>query len=300
MPVFATPFALAALGLIVCERAGVLNLGAEGFMLTGALAGFAAAHGLALPPLVALLAGALAGALYGALFAALTVLMRVNQVIVGLTLVFMAGGFTTLIADARGYVNRSIAGLGDVPLGPLADLPAIGPVLFGQDALVYATPLIVAAAVLVLARSTVGLRLRAVGDNPEAADAAGVNVTLYRLIAVLVGCALVGLAGAYLTVAVSKIWVDHVTGGRGWIAVALVIFARWSPWRALAGALLFGGIEALIPRVAAAGVPVPQYLLLTTPYLVTLAVMVWSARRPTRDWREPAALGQPFLREERT
>jgi simple sugar transport system permease protein len=144
-----------------------------------------------------------------------------------------------------------------------------------------------------------GLRLKAVGENPEAADAAGLNVALYRIAAIVIGSALVGLAGAYLSVAVAKIWVDGMSGGRGWIAVALVIFAGWSPLRALAGAILFGCIEAAIPRIAAMGIGVPQYFVLMTPYLATLAVMVWTSWRGSARGRQPAALGIPHVREER-
>jgi len=153
-----------------------------------------------------------------------------------------------------------------------------------------------------LNRSTPGLRLRAVGENPQAADAAGIPVPLWRFGAVVAGSALVGLAGAYISVVGTKLWIAGMTGGRGWIAVALVIFARWSPWRALAGALLFGCIEALIPQLAAAGVQLPQYFVLMTPYVVTLGVMVWVAlarRGGQAVHDEPGALGQPYLREER-
>jgi simple sugar transport system permease protein len=138
-----------------------------------------------------------------------------------------------------------------------------------------------------------------VGENPEAADSAGVNVSLYRTGAIMAGAALVGLAGGYLSVAVAKIWVDGMAGGRGWIAIALVIFARWHPWRALLGAVIFGSIEALIPRVAAIGIQVPQYFMLMTPYVATLLVMIWAAMRGNVRLDEPGALGRPHVREER-
>lgn len=150
-----------------------------------------------------------------------------------------------------------------------------------------------------LTRTMLGLRLRAVGENPEAADAAGINVSLYRVGAVIAGSALMGLAGGYLSVVDVKLWIPDITGGRGWIAVALVIFARWQPWRALFGALLFGCIEALIPRIAAAGIQIPQYFLLMTPYLATIAVMIWAGWSKFGRSNEPAALGRPHVREER-
>lgn len=285
VPGFAVPFALAALGLIVTERAGVLNLGAEGFMLAGAVAGV----GLTLngaPPLVALAGSMAAGAALGLLFATMVAGLRVNHVIAGLALVFFAQALTRYIANQNDWTNRSFSGLGDIVLR--------------QDILVFATPLLCLGTVLALSRTRFGLTLRAVGENPSAADAAGVDVTAMRFAAVLIGAALIGLAGGYLTVAVSKIWVDTVVGGRGWIAIALVIFARWHPWRALAGALLFGCIEALIPRVNAAGWDVPQYFLQMTPYLATLAVMIWTATKGAAGrWAQPAALGRHHIREER-
>ena len=285
VPGFAVPFALAALGLIISERAGVLNLAAEGFMLAGALAGVGLMiHGAA--PLAALAGSVVAGVAMGLLFAVMAASLRINHVISGLALVFFAGALTSYIASAERWTNTAI--------------PGLDPILFGQDILVYATPVLCALTVWMLNRTRFGLTLRAVGENPSAADAAGIDVTATRFAAILLGAGLIGLAGGYLTVAVSHIWVDSVVGGRGWIAIALVIFARWHPWRALAGAVLFGCIEALIPRVAAAGIDIPKYFLQMTPYLATLGVMVWAALRGTDRWSQPAALGQHHIREERS
>ncbi|WP_434288806.1 ABC transporter permease [Celeribacter sp. SCSIO 80788] len=284
VPGFAVPFTLAALGLIFSERAGVLNLGAEGFMLAGALAGVGFTMSGA-PPLLALGGAMVAGAVMGVLFAVLAVTLRINHVIAGLALVFFAQALTSYIATTEKWTNQGFAGLGSFVLK--------------QDILVFVTPLLCFGTIWVLARTRFGLSLRAVGENPGAADAAGIDVTAVRFAAVVIGAALMGLAGGYLTVAVSKIWVDGVVGGRGWIAIALVIFARWQPWRALAGAVLFGCIEALIPRVNAAGLSVPQYFLQMSPYLATLAVMVWTAKRGTDSWSQPAALGRHHIREER-
>lgn len=285
VPSFAVPFALAALGLIVCEQAGVLNLGAEGFMLVGALAGVGLTIG-GVPPEAALAGSALAGAALGVVFAVLAASLRINHVIAGLALVFSAQALTSYVATSQKWTNKAIGGL--------------QPVFLGQDIVAFATPLICLAVVLVLYRTRAGLALRAVGQNPAAADAAGIDATTVRFLAIVAGAALIGLAGGYLTLAVTRIWVDNVVGGRGWIAIALVIFARWHPWRALAGAVLFGCIEALIPRLAAAGVDVPRYLLLMTPYLVTLLVMVWTAARLKDRSAQPAALGIHHIREERT
>lgn len=299
VPSFATPFVLAALGLIICERSGVLNLGAEGFMLVGALAGV----GLMVnntPALVSLIGAMLAGSVFGLMFALMVAGLRINHVISGLALVFLAQALTSLIATQQGWTNNPISGLNPLFPESLSELPIFGSILFGQDIIVYITPFLCFFVTFVMYRTKVGLNLRAVGENPYAADAAGINVTFIRFLAIVIGGALLGLAGGYLTVAVSKIWVDGVVGGRGWIAIALVIFARWGPWRALVGALLFGCIEALIPRIAAVGLNVPQYFLLMTPYLATLGVMIWTAIRLKNDWSQPSALGQHHIREERT
>lgn len=298
-PSFALPFALAALGLIITEKSGVLSLGAEGFMLIGAMAGAGTLLSIGDHPALALLVSALAGSALSIVFAVMVVTLRVNQVVAGLTIVFLGGGLSGLLADEQGWTSRPLTGLQPLHFGPLTEIPLLGHILFGQDAMVYLTILIFAATGMMLSRSVVGLKLRAVGDGPEAADAAGVNVALYRYGATIIGAALVGLAGGYLSVGLARIWVDDMVGGRGWIAIALVIFARWQPWRALFGALLFGSLEALIPRIAAAGIHVPQYFVMMTPYLATLAVMVLTSLRHTDRFEEPHALGQPHLREER-
>ncbi|GJE29418.1 ABC transporter permease [Methylobacterium organophilum] len=299
VPGFAVPFALAALGMLLMEKAGVLALGAEGFMLVGALAGIGAILGLGAAPMPALLVSALAAALLSLLYAVLVVSLRVNQVIAGLSFVFLAQGLTGLIGTSQGWVNRPVEGLRSLSLVPLSDLPGIGPVLFRQDAVVFLTVPAFGLVAWFLARTLTGLRLRAVGDGPDAADAAGIGVSATRYGAVAAGAALVGLAGGYLSVGIARIWVEGMTGGRGWIAVALVIFARWQPWRALAGALLFGAIEALIPRIAAVGIQVPQYFIAMIPYLATLGVMIWTCLKAQSNNTEPRALGTPHLREDR-
>jgi ABC-type uncharacterized transport system permease subunit len=297
VPDFAIPFALAALGLIISERAGVLSLGAEGLMLVGALAGIGTVlhvHEAG----IGLIAGMLAAALVSLLFAVLVVYLRINQVIAGLALVFFCQGLTGLLGTLLGWTNQPVSGLAVHTFEPMVHWPLIGG-LFRQNMLVYLSPLIFAGVVWWLQRTTSGLRLRAVGENPQAADAAGIAVLPLRCLAIVAGAALIGLAGSYIAVASTKLWMAGMTGGRGWIAVALVIFARWSPWRALLGALLFGGIEALIPQLAAAGIALPQYFVLMTPYVVTLAVMVWVALARRGHDETPGALGQPYVREER-
>jgi ABC-type uncharacterized transport system permease subunit len=296
-PDFAVPYALAALGLIICERAGVLSLGAEGLMLVGALAGIGAQIAIG-QPAVSLVLAMLAASVVSVLFAVMVIWLRVNQVIAGLALVFFCQGLTSLVGSMADWTNHATGGIGAMALWPLSLLPGVGK-LFVQNAMVWLTLPVFGAVAWFFARTSAGLRLRAVGENPQAADAAGIDVTAWRFAAVLAGSALVGLAGAYISVVSTKLWIAGMTGGRGWIAVGLVIFARWSPWKALVGAVLFGCIEALIPQLAAAGVQLPQYFVMMTPYAVTLGVMVWVAlsRRGTDE--EPGALGQPYVREER-
>ncbi|RFA30817.1 ABC transporter permease [Alkalilimnicola ehrlichii] len=296
-PDFAVPFALAALGLIITERAGVLSLGAEGLMLVGALAGIGAqlAYGSAE---LSLLIAMLSASVVSILFAIMVVLLRINQVIAGLSLVFFCQGLTGLLGTLWGWTNRPVSGMSSISLWPLSELPLIGKV-FVQNPVVYLTPLIFLAVVWFLTRSGTGLRLRAVGENPQAADSVGIPVLWYRVAAILAGAALIGLAGGYLSVLSTKLWIADMTGGRGWIAIALVIFARWYPWRALMGALLFGCVEALIPQLAAAGIRLPQYFILMTPYAVTLGVMIWVAASKRAGGEQPGALGIPFVREER-
>ena len=299
-PDAAAPYALAALGLIISERAGVLTLTAEGLMLIGAVAAVGCELTLGGYPLAALLAAAAAASVVSLLFAVLVVTLRVNQVIAGLVMVFFCQGLSTMLGTRLGWQNQPVAGMLGVFVPGLTSIAIIGPILFGQTVVTYLTVPIFVAVDFVLRRTMPGLRLRAVGENPEAADAAGVSVLLTRYAAIIAGAALVGLAGGLLSVGGVKMWFPGMAGGRGWIAVALVIFARWRPWRALIGALLFGGIESLVPRIAAAGIQAPHYFMLMAPYLVTLGVMIWTAvSSKPGSAAEPGALGLAFVREER-
>ena len=297
MPDFAVPYALAALGLIITERSGVLALGAEGLMLAGALAAIGAQLHFGLPG-VSLMVAMVAAALVSVLFAVMVIVLRINQVIAGLTLVLFCLGLTSLLGTLLEWTNRPVQGLPPLALWPLSELPLLGK-LFQQNLMVYLTVPLFCSVVWYLNRSTSGLRLRAVGENPQAADAAGISVMTYRFLAIMAGAALVGLAGGYIAVLSTKMWIADMSGGRGWIAVALVIFARWSPWKALVGAVLFGCIEALIPQLAATGVRLPQYFVLMTPYAVTLGVMIWVAMSGRGQGDQPGALGEPYVREER-
>ncbi len=296
-PIFAVPLVLATLGLIINERAGVLNLGAEGFMLCGALASVAAYLGLGGSPWIGMLAAILAGFVVAILFAFVVVVLRADQVVTGITIVFFGTGLTSLVGVP--WMNKAVGGLNQLDLGFLSDLPIVGKIVFSQDPVVYLTLPVIYLVWRFLFRSMTGLRLRSVGENPQAADASGLDVEFYRFSAVVVGGALVGASGGYLALSSAKIWFDDMVQGRGWIAIVLVIFARWMPGRALFGAVLFGGIEALIPRIFAAGLPVPQYFLLMTPFLATLFVLVYAAVYTKTSTSAPGALGLPYVREDR-
>jgi simple sugar transport system permease protein len=300
----AVPTLLAALGEIVTERAGVLNLGLEGVMLAGALAGFmatswaehelpaAAAVGVA--PWLGLGAGVLAGLAMGLLMAVLSVSLRTDQVVAGIMLVALGYGATAYVyREAFGSLTARIAPMGPAPVPGLAELPVLGPVLFAQDPATYLSLAILAGVWFLLFRTTWGLAVRAAGEHPAAADTAGIDVLRTRYAAVLVGGALAGLGGAMLTVAQLGIFKEGVTAGRGWIAVALVIFARWRPGVALAGALLFGCATALQFRLQALSLSwLPYEVLLMLPYLLTLLVLLCA-----RTESAPAALGVPYVKE---
>ncbi len=292
-----TPILIPCLGGIVAERAGVLTLGTEGMMLVGALAGFAAAHATGSAAL-GLAAACGIGALFALIHAVLSVSLRANQVVSGLALVLFATGVSGLFG--RPYVGQPILGLPTLPIPGLADLPVLGPILFRHDAVVYASYLLAPAAWLFLYRTRAGLHLRAVGESPETADAMGVPVFAIRYAATLAGGALIGLGGAYLSLAYTPLWIEQMSAGRGWIAIALVIFAAWNPLKAFPGAYLFGGIDAIQLRIQAAGAHVSPHLLLALPYLVTILVLALAETpRARRRLGIPAALGLPYAREER-
>lgn len=295
-PAYAAPLLLACLGLIVNERAGVLNLGAEGVMAVGALGGIVASvHGIA--PVPAALAAAVSGAALAMLFGVATIVFRTDQVLTGLILVGLGVGLTGVVG--RGYTQVPVAGFRPLDLDGAVAFPWVGPVLLRQDLLVYIAALLSLVVWWVLFRTVLGLRLRAVGEDPAAADVAGINVQVWRLAAVAIGGALCGLAGGYLSLAASHLWVEGMVGGRGWIAIALVIFAGWHPIRAAAGAILFGGLEALIPRIQATGADVPVYGLMMLPYLATLVVLGLPSLVKGVRSAAPAGLGLDYLRQDR-
>lgn len=292
-----TAILLPALGEIVAERAGVLNLGLEGLMLLGALTGFATTLGSG-SVVVGLLVAAAAGALLAAVHAVSSVSLRTNQIVSGLALVFLATGVTDLFGHR--FIGRTIQGLRPIRVPVLGDLPGVGPALFRHDAIVYLTYVLVPVVWYVLFHTRPGLHLRAVGESPETADAMGVSVATTRYAATAVGGALAGLGGAYLSVGYTHLWVSQMSAGRGWIALALVIFAGWNPVRAFFGAILFGGADALQLRLQAAGSTIPVHLLLMLPYVATIVVLALAqTARARQRLGMPAALGLAYAREER-
>ena len=292
-----TPILLAGLGELVAEKAGVLNLGVEGMMLVGALSGFAASHASG-SAWVGVAAAVVATGAFSLLHALPVVLLRVDQVVSGLAMVILGAGLAS--SFGRAYVGQVAPSFSDVPIPGLSSLPLVGPVFFRHDALVYASLVSVLLVALFLGRTRPGLGLQVCGENPKLADAAGLRVGLMRILATVFGGMLAGLGGAYLSLADTPSWMDGMTAGRGWIAVAMVIFAGWSPARLALGAWLFGGLVAVQFRIQAFGFDANMYLLKMLPYLLTLVVLVAAARGP---WRRklgaPACLGRPFAREER-
>jgi general nucleoside transport system permease protein len=293
-----TTLLFAAVGEIITERAGVLNLGVEGMMLVGAVTGFVVNLHTE-EPWVGVLAAAGAGALMGLLHAVLVVGCRTNQVVTGLALVIFAQGLSGFMGEsAVGVAPPETFTAVNVPL--LSSIPVIGRILFRQDALVYLSFVVVAATWWFLFRTRPGLNLRSVGESPESADAAGISVVRTRFAAIAVGGAFAGVGGAYLSLAQAPSWIPNMTAGRGWIAIALVIFATWSPVRAALGAYLFGCVEALGFRLQAIGIDVPSFFVSMLPYLFTIVVLVVISHETTRRrLAAPGALGNAYVREER-
>ncbi len=288
----ATPLLLAAIGELVAERAGMLNLGVEGMMIVGAATGFAVAY-LTDSTALGALAGVAAGMAMAALFALLTIGLAANQVGSGLALTIFGIGLSGLIGS--GFVGQKRTAAPPVTIPGLTDLPYIGRLLFGEDVFVYLAVLLLAGTALFIGRTRLGLTLRAVGDNHASAHVLGVPVRATRLLAVLFGGGCAGLGGAYLSLAYTPFWSPGMTAGRGWIALALVVFASWRPWRVLGGALLFGGATVLQLHAQALGIGLPGQLLSAVPYLATVLALVLLSWRNRRGAAAPAMLGTPFI-----
>jgi simple sugar transport system permease protein len=287
-----TPLALASLGLLLNEKSGVLNLGAEGMMLVAAVTGFAVAF-MTGNDWVAFAAGAAAGAVLGVFFGVLVIWLNTNQYATGLALSLFGAGFSAFVG--KEFVGKTLGTREAFAVPWLSDLPFVGEALFRQHPMAYVAIALTAATAWFLYRSRAGLVLRAVGESPESAHALGYRVRLIRLAAVAVGGALCGVAGAFLSVVYAPLWVEGLVAGRGWIALALTTFATWRPARVLLGAYLFGGVTMLQFSLQGMGVEVASQLLAMLPYLATIVVLALISRNPL--WiriNMPASLGKPF------
>lgn len=301
-----TSLVYASIGEIFTERSGVLNLGLEGIMIMGAVTAFAVAfHTGSL--LLAVLTAMAVGAGLATIHAFLSVTLRADQVVSGLALTLFGVGLSSFLGQRLGPEGKPLVGLvgpkfSRIALPGLSEIPLLGPALFNQDLLVYLMYLTVPVAAYLLYRTRPGLHLRAVGEDPATADAMGISVAGIRYTATILGGMLMGLGGAHLSLAYTPGWTENLTGGRGWIAIALVIFAMWDPWRALLGALLFGGVNAIQFRLQAAGGSViPAAVLGMLPYILTVVVLtlITVYENISRRLGAPAALGIPYVRGER-
>lgn len=291
------PLLLATLGETITEKAGHLNLGVEGMMLLGAMAGFATGLYTG-SPVLALLAATLVGAAGALIYAILTITMRANQVVSGLALTIFGTGFS-------GYIGSNLIGqklpenitafFRPIAIPLLSDIPLIGHAFFHQDFFVYISYLICIILTVYLYYTNMGLNLQAVGENPSAADASGISINRYKYIHVLIGGALCGLGGAYLSVVQVPQWQENITAGRGWIAIALVIFCKWNPVKSFFGAILFGGLSIVGFRLQQFNIS--QHILDMMPYVVTILVLVMG--RENKKNAAPAAMSIPYFREER-
>ncbi|TVQ35036.1 MAG: ABC transporter permease [Geminicoccaceae bacterium] len=289
----ATPLLFAALGELVAEKSGVLNLGVEGMMLMGAVGAFAVAVTTGSSTL-GILAGAGAGALMAMGFGLLTLTFLANQVATGLALTIFGIGLSALIGSP--FVGTPLPRLPRLNVEGLSDLPILGPLLFGHDALVYLGLVMVPTIAWFLTRTRAGLILRAVGENQDSAHAIGYDVVAVRYAAVAFGGAMAGIGGAYLSLAYTPMWIEQMVAGRGWIALALVVFAAWRPWRLLVGAYLFGGVSILqLHAQGGALFNVPAQVLAMLPYLATIVVLTLISSRSGRfGLAAPGSLGKPF------
>lgn len=294
-----TPLLLATLGEILTEKSGNLNLGVEGMMLIGAVMGFVTGYSSG-NAVAALLAAMAAGAFGALIYAVLTISLRANQVVTGLTLTIFGTGLSSLLGQkvVGQSLPESIKNFFvpvDIPF--LSDIPYIGRIFFNQDLFVYLSYVITIIIGIYLYKTTTGLNLKAVGEDPASADAVSINVTLYKYINILIGGALAGLGGAYLSIVHVPTWQENITAGRGWIAVALVIFAAWNPYKAVIGAYLFGGLDIIGFRIKST--LVSPYILGMLPYLVTIVVLVLISVRKSKKNSPPKSLGLAYFREER-
>ena len=288
-----TPLVVAALGELVAERSGVLNLGVEGMMIMGAVFAFAATRYTG-SPYIGILAGIAGGALFSLLFGFLTLTLVANQVATGLALTILGLGLSGQIGEA--FVGQPGIKLQPIAIPLLSEIPFLGKVLFSQDLIFYLSVALIIGIHWFLFRSRAGLKLRAIGDNHGSAHALGIDVIRTRYLAVMFGGACAGLAGAQLSLVYTPQWVENMSAGRGWIALALVVFASWRPWRVLAGGYLFGAVTIGQLHAQAFGIGVPTQILSALPYAATIVVLIIiSHNRRTTLINTPASLGKPFV-----
>ncbi|MFS2325045.1 ABC transporter permease [Brucella sp. H1_1004] len=289
----ATPLLIAAIGELVVERSGVLNLGVEGMMLMGAVSGFAAAQFTG-SAWLGMIAAIFVGMAFSGIFAFLTLTLVTNQVATGLALTILGIGASAMLGES--FVGMPGVRLEAISIPYLTDIPYVGRFLFGQDPIFYISILLVIGVTWFLFRTRAGLQLRAIGDNHGSAHALGVHVVRTRYLAVLFGGACAGLAGAQLSLVYVPQWVENMSAGRGWIALALVVFASWRPWRVLIGAYLFGAVTIGQLHAQALGFGLPSQFLSALPYLATIVVLVIISRnRRLTMMNTPASLGRPFV-----
>ena len=296
-----TPLIFATLGELITEKSGSTNLGVEGMMLIGAVMGFVAALNTE-NAIAAILVAAVAGAGGALIFAVLTVTLRANQIVCGLTLTIFGTGFAQFVGEsmlgtsAPSQITEFFAKI-SIPL--LGDVPFIGPIFVSQDMFVYLSYILCALAAVYMYKTRMGMNLKALGESNAAADASGINVTLYKYVHILIGGALCGLGGAYLSLVRMPIWQENIVNGRGWIAVALVIFVAWNPIKGFFGGALFGGLSILGLKLQAMGFNISQYLVDMIPYVATILIVIFSTYKKKKDSQPPADLGNNYFREER-
>jgi simple sugar transport system permease protein len=287
-----TPLVYAAIGEMITEKSGVLNLGVEGMILVGAVCAFATVHFTGSATL-AILVGLLSGAGLSLIFAVLVLGFQATQVATGLALTIFGIGVSALLG--QDLVGIAYDGLPDISIPILSSIPFIGPLLFNHDVMVYGSFLLIFIVAWFLKSTRAGLILRAVGDSHDAAHALGYHVIRIRYMAIMFGGGMAGLSGAYLSLSYSPLWIENMSAGRGWIALALVVFATWRPWRVFVGAYLFGGITILQLHAQALGVGVPSQVMSMLPYLATIIVLVLISRdRNKIKLNAPASIGKPF------
>ena len=288
-----TPLLLAAIGELVTERSGVLNLGVEGMMVMGAVCGFAAAYTTG-NPYIGILAGVLGGVALSYFFAILTQTLATNQVATGLALTLLGLGLSGLIGES--FVGLPGVKLQQLSIPFLSTIPFIGPILFGQDILVYTSIALIFGTTYVLFKTRIGLIIRSVGDNHNSAHALGYNVIAVRYACIMFGGACSGLSGAYLSLAYTPQWIENMTAGRGWVALALVVFSTWLPKRLAIGAYLFGAVWIMGLYVQALGFGIPSQFLSSLPYVVTIiALVIISGNKTLTRVNTPACIGQTFV-----